>query len=154
VLLLATLLGGFLAGRAGRPGLATPSYQRLTFRRGMLDAARFAPNGDILYSARWDGRPRAVFLQQAAAPDALPLALPAASLLAVSARGELALALDCKDQTTGICLGMLATAPVSGGAPRQLEEGVQQADWAPGDGGQVALVRDDGTRAHLELPPG
>jgi hypothetical protein len=152
-LLLAGLLAGLVAGRAGRPGYSTPSYQRLTFRRGMLDAARFAPNGDVLYSAAWEGRPRAVFLQPAATPDALPLTLPAASLLAVSPTGELAIALECKDNPNGTCLGTLATTPVSGGAPRRLQDSVQQADWAPG-GRQLALVHDDGTRAQLEFPPG
>src|SRR5580693_1211140 len=153
-LLLACLLGGFAAGRAGRAGAGTPSYQRLTFRRGMLDAARFAPNGDIFYSAAWEGQPRAVFVRQAAAPDALPVALPAAtSLLAVSPAGELAVALDCVEKAAGTCVGTLATAPVTGGTPRPLREGVQHADWAP-DGGRLALVSDDGSRAHLELPAG
>ena len=35
-----------------------PSYQRLTFRRGIISSARFAPDGQtVIFSAAWDARP-------------------------------------------------------------------------------------------------
>jgi Tol biopolymer transport system component len=146
----AGLLVGLLAGRRWRSDDRPPTYQRLTFRRGMLDAARFAPNDAIVFSAAWEGQPRALFFQPAAAADAMQLSLPAASVLAVSRDGELAIALDCRATHNGTCRGTLATAPMSGGAPRKLREKVQQADWSP-DGKTLALVTDDGIKARLEL---
>jgi|SRR5438552_9642170 len=46
--------GAYLAG-ASRQGSAVPSYHQLTFRRGLLSAARFSPDGNtVYYSAAWD----------------------------------------------------------------------------------------------------
>ncbi len=50
-------------------------------------------------------------------------------------------------------MGTLARAPLSGGAPREVLEQVQWADWAP-DGTSLAVVRDMGGRNRLELPVG
>ncbi len=144
-----------LARRAGPNANLAPIFQRITFRRGLLDAARFTPDGKtIVYSAAWDGQPRAVFQQAVGAPDAIALALPSASLLGVSsATSELAIALDCRGNHTGTCAGTLATVAMSGAAPREIRERVQQADWASGAQG-VALVYDDRSRARLEFPAG
>jgi eukaryotic-like serine/threonine-protein kinase len=152
-LAVAGILAGFLGGRAGRTANPTPTFQRITCRRGQLDAARFTPDGNIVYSAAWDGQPRAVFRQTAGAPDSLALSLPSASLLAVSRTGELAVALDCRANHTGTCAGTMATVAMSGAAPREIREQVQQADWAA-DGQSLALVHDDGSRARLEFPAG
>src|SRR5262249_21954858 len=40
-----------------QPSVA-PSFHRITFRRGALNSARFAPDGQVVYSAAWDGGPR------------------------------------------------------------------------------------------------
>ena len=42
--------------------------------------------------------------------------------------------------------------PLDGGAPREVLEGVQDADWSP-DGTDLAVVRDVGSR-RLEYPIG
>src|SRR5260370_17039004 len=42
---------------------------------------------------------------------------------------------------------------MSGAAPREIREKVQQADWAP-DGQTFALVHDDGSKARLDFPAG
>ena len=49
--------------------------------------------------------------------------------------------------------GFLQTAPLSGGAARDLFEDVVDAAWAP-DGGSMALVRAPGWRHRLEFPAG
>ena len=49
---------------AGRQGgdRSTPTYQQVTYRRGEVNAARFAPDGaTFVYSAAWEGRPQEVF---------------------------------------------------------------------------------------------
>ncbi len=150
-LVVAGVAAGLFAGRAWRSDAPPPPvYQRLTFRRGMLDAARFAPNDAIVFSAAWEGQPRAVFFQPAAAADAMRLSLEPASVLAVSRGGELALAMDCRTTHNGTCRGTLALAPISGEGPRPMRDKVQQADWSP-DGQTLVLVSDDGTKERLEL---
>ena len=48
--------GGVL--RAPRRRQAPPSFQQLTFRRGHIATARFAPDGQtVISSASWDGKP-------------------------------------------------------------------------------------------------
>jgi len=49
--------------------------------------------------------------------------------------------------------GTLARMPLGGGAPREVLENVQEADWSP-DGSRLAVVRDTGDRRRLEYPPG
>src|SRR5579863_5800538 len=45
-----------------KPPLPPPVYRQLTFRRGSIRSARFAPDGQtILYSAAWQGSPVDVF---------------------------------------------------------------------------------------------
>jgi len=49
--------------------------------------------------------------------------------------------------------GTLARMPISGGAPREILEGVREADWAP-DGNDVAIIHDVGGKDRLEYPIG
>ena len=82
-------------------------------------------------------------------PESRPLDLPPAGLLAVSRTGQLALAMSCiYHPASGGCIGMLARAPLLGGAPRELAENVQSADWGPDD--TLAAVVGGG----LEYPLG
>ena len=138
------VVGGmlFVAKKFGdRP---IPDFQRLTFRRGLVGSARFAPDGrTIVYSAEWDGAPSRLFSGRTDGRDSNRLELPEASLLSVSSLGELALSLS----------DTLARVPLTGGAPREMFEGVVDADWSP-DGQNLAVIRhvDDGLR--LEYPIG
>ena len=75
------------------------------------------------------------------------------NLLAVSPTGEMAVALNSHRTGTWVNVGTLASAPLAGGAPRELLENVQWADWAP-DGSNLAVVRDVGGRNRLEYPIG
>jgi Protein kinase domain len=48
----------------------SPSFQRVTFRRGTIDNGRFANGGKtIAYSASWDGNPYQVYSTQAENPE-------------------------------------------------------------------------------------
>ena len=49
--------------------------------------------------------------------------------------------------------GTLARVPLGGGAPREVLEGVQWADWAP-DGNNFVVVRDLEGQNRLESPVG
>ena len=49
--------------------------------------------------------------------------------------------------------GTLARVPLAGGAPREVLESVQSADWSP-DGKSLAVCRVVGNRSRLEYPIG
>jgi Tol biopolymer transport system component len=65
----------------------------------------------------------------------------------------LAVLLDSKAIGTWVNMGTLARAPLAGGAPRDVLEQVQWADWGP-DGTSLAVVRDFGGKNQLEYPIG
>ncbi|HEV3510910.1 MAG TPA: protein kinase [Candidatus Sulfotelmatobacter sp.] len=124
-----------------------PSFQRLTFRRGDVTSAKFAPGGMVVYSAEWDGAPSTLFSARPGSREGRPLALPSARVLAISQSGEMAILLGGED------VGTLARVPFGAGAPRQVLEGVSGADWGP-DGDSLAVVRTVGGKFRLEYPIG
>jgi Tol biopolymer transport system component len=152
VLLLAA---GFLAGRRVASGTsANINYQRLTFRRGVVLTSRFAPDGQtVVYGAAWEGNPVEVFTTRIGSPESRSLGLPPADLLAVSPSGELAILLNRRYVLGWESKGTLARVPLSGGAPREVLEDVEDADWSP-DGKDLAVTRQLGDRRVLEYPIG
>jgi len=153
---LVALAVGLLAGKmlfTSPPG-QPPLYRQLTFRRGSIRSARFAPDGQtILYSAAWQGGPLDVFTARPEAPDARSMGLSHTQLVSVSSASEMAVLLNSKALGTWVSMGTLARAPLVGGAPRELLEQVQWADWSA-DGNNLAVVRDFGGRNRLEYPIG
>ncbi len=147
--------GGLLAGKPfWRLTIPNPRYHEITFRRGDIRSARFASDGQtILYSAAWQGNPVEIFSARPGAAESRSLGLEHTQLLAVSPTGEMAVALNSHRTGTWVNVGTLASAPLAGGAPRELLENVQWADWAP-DGSGLAVVRDVGGRNRLEYPVG
>ena len=146
-LLVAAALGVF----AGKKFFAAvpaepPLYRQLTFRRGSIRSARFAPDGQtILYSAAWQGGPLDVFTARPEAPEARSMGLSHTQLMSVSSASEMAVLLNSKALGTWVSMGTLARAPLVGGAPREVLEQVQWADWSA-DGNTLAVVRDFGGR--------
>jgi len=151
----AATAAGVVVGRATKAGTSTPpQFQQLTYRRGSIGSARFAPDGrSVVYSARWDGAPEQLFVKRPDAADSVALALPPAEILSISTSGEMLLALSCRTAHQAVCSGTLAQAPLAGGAPRLIREAVQDADWAP-DASGMLVVRDVPDGAQLEYPPG
>lgn len=149
------VLAGVLLGVALRityeqrylPPATPPSFQRLTFRRGDVTSAKFAPGENVVYSAEWDGASSTLFAAQPGNHEARTLALPSARVLAISQRGEMAILLGGED------VGTLARVPFGGGSPREVLEGVSGADWGP-DGDSLAVVRAVGGKFRLEYPIG
>ena len=151
------LLGLYTAGVywAGRrtTSPAPPSFHQLSFRRGSVFSARFAPDGKtVVYGARWDGNTLEVFLTRPESPESRPLGLPGAEILAISSTGELAVSLG-HHRGHSVFSGTLARLPLAGGAPREILENVQEADWAP-DGGSLAVIVFESGRSRLEFPIG
>jgi eukaryotic-like serine/threonine-protein kinase len=153
VALVAVGIAAFLLGqRAGRT--SPPLYHLLTYRRGILRMARFAPDGQtIVCSATWEGKPTEVFATRPESPESRPLGLTGAEILSISSQGEMALLLGSRQVKSWIHVGTLARVPMAGGAPREVLENVQWADWSP-DGNNLAVVREVGGRNRIEYPIG
>ena len=154
--LLLALAAGLLAGKRlwGSSEISAPLYHEITFRRGEIRSARFAPDGQtILYSASWQGNPVEVFAARQGTVESRSMGLGRAELMGVSSTGEMALSLGSHPIGTWVNVGTLARAPLAGGAPRPILEDVESADWAP-DGNSLAVVRNVAGRERLEFPIG
>jgi Tol biopolymer transport system component len=132
-----------------------PSFRQLTFRRGTIVSARFAPDGQtVVYSAAWDGKPMEVFVGRPESPESRPFGLVGADILAISRSGDMAVSLDRRQQGAFRRTGTLAQLSVAGGAaPREILKDVDSADWSP-DGKSLAIVRAVPGRMRLEYPAG
>jgi Tol biopolymer transport system component len=127
---------------------------RLTFSRGSIRSARFGPDGrTVVFGAAWDGAPIRLFVAQPGSPEPQRAELPDADVLSVSPSGEMALCVGRRYRSLFDASGTLATAPIGGRAPREVLEGVREADWNP-DGETLAVVRDANGKTRLEMPIG
>jgi eukaryotic-like serine/threonine-protein kinase len=146
-------VGGIFAGMNFKQA-SNPAYRRLTFERGTIYSARFAPDGgSVVYGAAWNGRPIELFSTLANAPLEHPLGLPSAHLLSLSRSNELALSLHGSNGTRlDFSHGMLASAPLAGGAPREILQDTTWADWSPE--GKLAAVHYVRGHYQLEYPIG
>jgi len=130
---------------------AQPTYERLTFRRGIISSARFAPDGrTVVFSATWDARPYDVFLAQVGRTESRSLGIADGRVLSVSPSGELAVLLGPQSFFQG--LGTLARVSLTGGVPRQMLDRVTEADWGPD--GTLAVVKRGKNGMELEFPLG
>jgi Tol biopolymer transport system component/predicted Ser/Thr protein kinase len=147
----ALAIGLFLGKRLFRSATSVPSFQQLTFRRGTVEEARFAPDGQtIVYSAAWEGNPAELFSTRSGAIESRPLGIARASMRAISSTGEMAFIFG---SVPAALAGTLARAPLAGGAPREVLENVEWAEWSP-DGKTLAIVREVDQHCRLEYPPG
>jgi len=158
-LLTAAVLAGAVAGALGVLNLwkkapaQAPSFHRLTFRAGNLGNGRFAPDGQtIIYGATWAGEStRTMYSMRIESPESRPYDFKEADILAISSSGEMAFLLG--EVGNG---GILARAPLAGGAAREVLAGVQYAgaDWTP-DGKELAVIHSVGPgQDRLEYPIG
>jgi Tol biopolymer transport system component len=154
IALAAGLAAGFRLGKAAGGG-EPPAFQQLTFRRGEVYSARFAPDGQtIFYAAAWDGRPVELFATRSDRTESRAFGLVGADLLGISRSGEMAVSLDRHNVFAFVRSGTLAEVGVSGGvAPRSIAEDIQWADWGP-DGRELAIIRDANQKSLLEFPVG
>jgi serine/threonine protein kinase len=147
----------FLAGRFSQTRSAAgtvPEIHQLTFRRGTVSDARFAPDGQtVVYSAAWEGGPREIFTTSEQSPESRSLDIRDAELLAISRTGQIAI--KQHPHLVGFFghPGELATVPLTGGSPRALLEDVETADWSP-DGLQMAIVQYAAGEYSLQYPIG
>lgn len=147
---------GYYVGLRRAPAISYPAPRQLTFRRGTISTARFAPDGSrLIYSAAFDGKPVELFTGGLESPESRSLKSQVggriAGIQSVSGAGEMALLLDC-ELNWGECVnGILARVPLDGGTPRELAENVYAADWSP-DGKELAIIRVVEGEYQLEYP--
>jgi len=131
-----------------------PSYRRISFRRGFIMSARFAPDGSVVYGAAWEDNPLELFSSFQTGPESRPLGLREADVLSVSGSGELAISLGRRYIGVGFATsGTLARVPLGGGAPRRVCEDVQEAQWTA-DGKNFLIVRRVDGFYRIESPIG
>ncbi len=141
-----TVLLAAVALQGRRPAAADPTYERITFRRGTVTAARFASGGEVVYSAAWEGRPSALFTARPARYDAQPVGVSPAALAGVLPSGDLA-AILYRDARPNVLV-----RATSGSAPREIRETLRDADWSREDEAVIAYRK--GASDHLEFPLG
>jgi DNA-binding winged helix-turn-helix (wHTH) protein len=149
VLVTAALGAAALGAMAAREWLprprepaGRPSFQRMTFRRGSVFAARFGPDRQVVYTASWDGEPRFIHVARSDPRDFRALDVQGL-VVGVSRSGEVAFIHD----------GVLARAPLAGGPPKEVLKPVAAADWTA-DGADFAVARPVGGRFRIEFPVG
>ena len=150
-LILAATMAAVAFGSATIRRITAPpphaTFRQLTFRQGVISAARFSPDGQsIVYSAAWDGAPEQMYSMRVDTAESTALPVPPGSVFAISRSGELAMRIHGNRDT-------LARVPLGGGGPRELLDGVLAADWSP-DGAALAVLRRDGPQESIEYPIG
>src|SRR5262249_49109442 len=152
--------------RLERATVSEPRFRQLTFRGAGIGSARFAPDGQtIVFSTQTEGQPPELLAMRLDGPEARPLGLPPAQILSISSARPIALLLappfalgpraghmvfeQVAVRDTALLEGMLATAPLGGGSPRELLDGVLFADWDT-DGKDLAAVHRSGNRSRVE----
>jgi eukaryotic-like serine/threonine-protein kinase len=152
ILGLASLLAAGLWIRHHNVRLFEPGFQRLSFGRGTILSARFAPDGQsVVYGAAWDGKPFQLFWTRIGSFESRPLGVEA-DILAISSSGEMAV---LTNPTFGLVSrqGTLALMSLTGSAARKLLDNVQDADWSA-DGSKLVITHYVGSHCALEFPPG
>jgi len=145
----ATAAGTYFLTRADGPA-PLPTIQRLTFRRGTIESARFEPGTqNVVYSARWQGDSAKLFGVRPNSPESQAIGTDEAILLAI-ATGQAAVLLSPR-LSSGLPQGTLAVMPLGGGGAREMATRIRAADFT--SDGQIAAVEytGDSTRVHLPI---
>jgi eukaryotic-like serine/threonine-protein kinase len=145
VLVAAVGATAYLARRSAPP----EEWQRITFRRGSVSAARFGPGGEIVMSAAWDGGPASFWSAAPGSPDARPLDVAGSQLVSVTANGEIVFLLAQPGSNP-----LLERAPRAGGPAKAILESVVAAD-ATANGADFAVAHFVAGRGiRIEYPIG
>ena len=130
---------------------SAPQFQQLTFRRGTVQGARFAPDGQtIVYGAAWEGNPTELFSTRPEAPEARSLQLTTAGSSRCRRRVRWRWPSIRKALASSRARSRGRRSPAG---PRQLAKNVVAADWAP-NGAELAAVQSINGHSSLQYPIG
>jgi hypothetical protein len=107
----------------------------MTFRRGAVSSARFGPDGQVVYSASWDGGPHLVHVTRSDPRDFRTLEIQG-MVVGASSSGEVAFLRE----------GVLARAPIGRTARTSSSSSRTGPPAGPGHG------RALGRRSRVEFP--
>lgn len=139
---------------AGVRAAADVSFRQMSFRPQAIFRAAFMPDGEtIVYSAALEGNVPELFAVRPESLTPQPLGLPRTHLLSVSSKGEMAVLTNAHFTSQRLFAGTLARVSLGGTAPREILEGVREADWSP-DGAELAIIREAAGKDRLEFPIG
>lgn len=147
VIAAATGLGLWSSSRKPTPA---PKVQQITFRRGSLTSARFAPGGQaVVYSAQWDRDPIRIYTTNLFSPETKTLGFDQSLLGSISRGGELAM------MTVGSGVAgtgsSLTRAPINGGEPLCIAKHVGWVEWDR-EGKLMSVIRFFADHTVLEYP--
>jgi len=152
--LVAASVAAFLLGTHHRVASSPVVFQQVTFADQAITNARFASDGrTIVFDAMRQGVVPTIFVIRPDYPDARPLGLDDAHLLAVSSKNELAVLTGARFLAHRLFVGTLARMPLEGGTPREMLDSVREADWSP-DGSSLAVIHVVAGHDRLEYPVG
>jgi hypothetical protein len=155
VLALALAAAGYGAGRWSAPRTALPEFTRLTFQPN-VGSARFLPEQTgVIYTVAPPAQSGRLVMARLGSPEFSTLGEPGLRLAGVAPNGELAVLRNITTSPTLLAplVATLARMPATGGAPRDVLEGVNAAEWGP-DGDTFVVVRPVDGRHRLEYPIG
>jgi eukaryotic-like serine/threonine-protein kinase len=131
-----------------------PTFTRVSFHRGEVIRARFAPDAKtVFYSAKLGGGSAETYSIREDYPESAPAGLRGALLLAISRQSQMAVLMRPKYFAHYQWGGTLATSPMGGSAPREVLENVFDADWSP-DGNELAVLDRSNRKWRLQYPMG
>jgi eukaryotic-like serine/threonine-protein kinase len=153
-LLVAVAIVAFVLGERATTA-PVPTFRELTFRRGALLTARFAPDPrSAIYSGAWEGHPETVFISSANSTESRDLGLSETEVLAVSSAGQMAVLRRFRISENHFThIGTLAQLSIGADAPRDVLDNVEAADWSP-DGKTLAVVHVVKGQSRIEYPIG
>jgi len=137
------------------PARTQPTFQRLTFGKGTVGAARFVHGShEVVYSARWNGADPELFELNPESLEPRARGIKKASLVSISPTGELAVKRNPR-LFGGLELGQLVLVSPGGAERIELEE-ILDGDWLPDGSGLVMVYADtqDAGKATIEFKPG
>jgi Tol biopolymer transport system component len=148
----------FGAGRRASMDAGAPTqgatFHLLSYRTQAIFRAAFVPDGrTIVFSATASGTRPQLYELSPEYPEPRALGSPGLHLLSVSSKGELAVLTGATYINHRLFNGTLARMPLGGSAPREVLEGVREADWDP-EGAGLAIIREVSGKDRLEYPIG
>jgi WD40 repeat protein len=135
----------------------SPTFDRLTFSRGRIGAARFTPGGaSVVYSLATQERALDIARidDLAVSPTSQSLGYPAGANILAAHPGEFAVMLNPQYLQGERFFGSLGVGP-SGSTPRESGQNIEAADWS--SSGELAVVRSTATMngvSQIEYPLG
>ena len=131
-----------------------PTFTRVSFHRGEVIRARFAPDAQtLIYSADLEAGGRDTYVIREDYPESVPAGLHGSLLLSISKQGQMALVVSPHVVAHYQWAGTLAVSPLGGNAPRELLENVADADWSP-DGNEMAVIVQNPNEWQMQYPIG